>query len=145
MLLIFCFKNILFIGNWRPPSIRSLRTYVWSKVVFCCVLLFSCFFRFLCMPILNEFSLFNFRQSSVAPFSTRTSNVGATGSSSSPTVHSHHRHHPHRSSPTMISTAVPSGSGGGVINNNAVGNGNNNLASCPSGGGYSSDGDSDEE
>ena len=74
------------------------------------------------------------RQSSVAPFSTRNSSVGATGSASSALTSAH------RSSPTIPSS---SSCGSHNINNNN----NNNLSSVSGGnnGGYSSDGDSDEE
>jgi len=73
-------------------------------------------------------------QSSVAPFSTRNSSVGATGSASSALTSAH------RSSPTIPSS---SSCGSHNINNNN----NNNLSSVSGGnnGGYSSDGDSDEE
>merc|ERR1719510_2007986 len=73
-------------------------------------------------------------QSSVAPFSTRNSSVGATGSASSALTSAH------RSSPT-----IPSSSSCG--SHNIDNNNNNNLSSVSGGnnGGYSSDGDSDEE
>lgn len=97
-------------------------------------------------------------QSSVAPFSTRTSNVGATGSGSTSGGVLHH-HQRHRSSPTMICPTTPptssSGSNRQEINNVAhfdrpggisnVSNINNVSGCSNGGGGYSSDGDSDEE
>ena len=105
----------------------------------------------------TKFYIFVFyRQSSVAPFSTRTSNVGATGLGSTSGVVLHHRH---RSSPTMICPTTPptssSGSNRQEINNVAhfdrpggisnVSNINNVSGCSNGGGGYSSDGDSDEE
>ena len=107
----------------------------------------------------TKFDIFLFcRQSSVAPFSTRTSNVGATGSGSTSGGVLHH-HHRHRSSPTMICPTTPptssSGSNRQEINNVAhfdrpggisnVSNINNVSGCSNGGGGYSSDGDSDEE
>jgi len=92
-------------------------------------------------------------QSSVAPFSTRTSNCGATGSSTSSAVLHHHQLH--RSSPTMICPTTPPTSSSqcgsnrqellshnNVTTNNISGSGCSNNQG---GGGYSSDGDSDEE
>merc|ERR1719510_2213253 len=74
-------------------------------------------------------------QSSVAPFSTRNSSLGATGSSTT--------HSAHRSSPT-----IPSSSSCGNPHNINNNNNNNNVnlsSSSGNNGGYSSDGDSDEE
>jgi len=91
-------------------------------------------------------------QSSVAPFSTRTSNCGATGSSTSSAVLHHHQLH--RSSPTMICPTTPPTSSSQcgsnrqeLSHNNVTTNNNISVSGCSNnqGGGYSSDGDSDEE
>jgi len=82
-------------------------------------------------------------QSSVAPFSTRNSSLGATGSASSTLTSAH------RSSPTIPSSSSTQLCGSNGLVNMNHNNQNNNLVNLSStsgnNGGYSSDGDSDEE
>ena len=97
---------------------------------------------YLTQPLLKPL-FFSYRQSSVAPFSTRNSSLGATGSASSTLTSAH------RSSPTIPSSSSTQLCGSNGLVNMNHNNQNNNLVNLSStsgnNGGYSSDGDSDEE